>query len=68
MPFGIKNAPSHFQRMMDIGFRRELSEKWVIIYIDDFIIMSNTWEEHIQRIERILQIVINMNMKISLKK
>ena len=69
MPFGIKNAPSHFQRMMDIEFRGELSEKWVIIYIDDIIIMSNTWEEHIQRIDRILKIVIQyMNMKISLKK
>jgi hypothetical protein len=68
MPFGIKNAPSHFQRMMDIEFRRELAEKWVIMYIDDIIIMSNTWEEHLLRIERILKIVINMNMKISLKK
>jgi hypothetical protein len=68
MPFGIKNAPSHFQRMMDIEFRKELDEKWVIIYIDDIIIMSNTWEEHLTRISRILQIVVKMNMKISLKK
>jgi hypothetical protein len=68
MPFGIKNAPSHFQRMMDIEFRRELADKWVIIYIDDIIIMSNTWEEHLHRIERILKIVTNMNMKILLKK
>jgi hypothetical protein len=68
MPFGIKNAPSHFQRMMDIEFGRELAEKWVIIYIDDIIIMSNTWEEHLQRNNRILEIVINMYMKISLKK
>jgi hypothetical protein len=68
MPFGIKNAPSHFQRMMDIEFRRELAEKWVIIYIDDIVIMSNTWEEHLHMIDRILKIVINMNMKISLKK
>ncbi|KAI7959012.1 hypothetical protein MJO28_002803 [Puccinia striiformis f. sp. tritici] len=68
MPFGIKNAPSHFQRMMDIEFRKEIDEKWVIIYIDDIIIMSSTWEEHLVRIDRILQIVISMNMKISLKK
>ncbi|POW21490.1 hypothetical protein PSHT_02381 [Puccinia striiformis] len=65
MPFGIKNAPSHFQRMMDIEFRQEINEKWVIIYIDDIIIMSNSWEEHLTRIDRILKIVINMNMKIS---
>jgi hypothetical protein len=30
--------------------------------------MSNTWEEHLQRLDRILQIVINMNMRIYLKK
>jgi hypothetical protein len=54
--------------MMDIEFRREIAERWVIIYIDDIIIMSNNWEEHLERVERILKRVINMNMKISLKK
>ena len=40
MPFGIKNAPSHFQRMMDTEFHRELREGWLIIYLDDIIIFS----------------------------
>ena len=30
--------------------------------------MSNTWQEHLTRIDRILKVVINMNIKISLKK
>ena len=38
MPFGIKNAPSHFQRMMNSIFTSELSEGWLIVYIDDIII------------------------------
>ncbi|MBW0546513.1 hypothetical protein O181_086228 [Austropuccinia psidii MF-1] len=38
MPFGIKNAPSHYQRMMNTIFPTELSEGWLIIYIDDIII------------------------------
>ncbi|MBW0506710.1 hypothetical protein O181_046425 [Austropuccinia psidii MF-1] len=37
MPCGIKNAPSHFQRMMNEIFPKELSEGWLIIYMDDII-------------------------------
>ncbi|MBW0518698.1 hypothetical protein O181_058413 [Austropuccinia psidii MF-1] len=40
MPFCIKNAPSHYQRMMNTIFPEELSEGWLIIYIDDIIVCS----------------------------
>ncbi|MBW0546882.1 hypothetical protein O181_086597 [Austropuccinia psidii MF-1] len=46
MPFGIKNAPSHYQRMINTIFPHELSEGWLIIYIDDIIICSETWQLH----------------------
>ncbi|MBW0529399.1 hypothetical protein O181_069114 [Austropuccinia psidii MF-1] len=42
MPFGIKNAPSHYQRMMNTIFPHELSEGWLIIYIDYIIICPET--------------------------
>ncbi|MBW0547805.1 hypothetical protein O181_087520 [Austropuccinia psidii MF-1] len=42
MPFGIKNAPSHYQRMMNTIFPTEFSEGWLIIYIDDIIICSDS--------------------------
>ncbi|MBW0468148.1 hypothetical protein O181_007863 [Austropuccinia psidii MF-1] len=38
MPFGIKDAPSHFQRMMDTIFQEEILEGWMVVYIDDIII------------------------------
>ncbi|MBW0482190.1 hypothetical protein O181_021905 [Austropuccinia psidii MF-1] len=38
IPFGIKNAPSHYQRMINTIFPIELSEGWFIIYIDYIII------------------------------
>ncbi|MBW0485078.1 hypothetical protein O181_024793 [Austropuccinia psidii MF-1] len=38
MPFGIKNVPSHFQRMMNKIFLELLSEAWLIIYIDEIIV------------------------------
>ncbi|MBW0573277.1 hypothetical protein O181_112992 [Austropuccinia psidii MF-1] len=48
MPFGIKNAPAHFQRMMDTIFQEEILEGWMVLYIDDIIIYSETWEDHVQ--------------------
>ncbi|MBW0568707.1 hypothetical protein O181_108422 [Austropuccinia psidii MF-1] len=68
MPFGIKNAPSHYQRIMNTIFPEELSELWLIIYIDDIIIFPETWDSHLSRLERVLQKIVQVNMKISLKK
>ncbi|MBW0494602.1 hypothetical protein O181_034317 [Austropuccinia psidii MF-1] len=68
MPFGIKNAPSHYQRMMNTIFPTELSEGWLIIYIDDIIICSDSWSLHLERLSRVLQKVTSVNMKTSLKK
>ncbi|MBW0549241.1 hypothetical protein O181_088956 [Austropuccinia psidii MF-1] len=68
MPFGIKNAPSHYQRMMNTIFPEELSEGWLIIYIDDIKICPETWESHLSRLRRVLQKIVQVNMKISPKK
>ncbi|MBW0575455.1 hypothetical protein O181_115170 [Austropuccinia psidii MF-1] len=68
MPFAIKNAPSHYQRMMNTIFPEELSEGWLIIFIDDIIIFPETWDSHLSRLERVLQKIVQLNIKISLKK
>ncbi|MBW0520962.1 hypothetical protein O181_060677 [Austropuccinia psidii MF-1] len=68
MPFGIKNAPSHYQRTMNNIFPTELSEGWLIIYIDDIIICSDSWSLHLERLAGVLHKVAEVNMKISLKK
>ncbi|MBW0518065.1 hypothetical protein O181_057780 [Austropuccinia psidii MF-1] len=51
MPFGINNAPSHYQRMMNMIFPEGLSEVWLIIYIDDIIIFSETWHTWVSQEE-----------------
>ncbi|MBW0474449.1 hypothetical protein O181_014164 [Austropuccinia psidii MF-1] len=48
MPFGIKIAPAHFQRMMDTIFQEEILEGWLVVYIADIIIDSETLEDHVQ--------------------
>ncbi|MBW0514389.1 hypothetical protein O181_054104 [Austropuccinia psidii MF-1] len=67
MPFGIKNAPSHYQRMMNTIFPGELLEGWLIIYIDDIIVCSENWHSHSSRLERVLQKIVQVNMKTSVK-
>ncbi|MBW0511902.1 hypothetical protein O181_051617 [Austropuccinia psidii MF-1] len=68
MSFGIKHAPSHYQRMMNPIFPEELLEQLFIIYIDDIIVFSDMWEIHLTRQERVLQKIVQVNMRISLKK
>src|SRR5690348_14109464 len=45
MPYGLTNAPATFQRMMDLVL---VGLTWVecLVYMDDIIIFSETWEEH----------------------
>ncbi|MBW0477353.1 hypothetical protein O181_017068 [Austropuccinia psidii MF-1] len=68
MPFGIKNAPAHFQRIMDTIFQVEILKGWMVVYIDDIIIHSETWEYQVQYLDRVLSKCTPINLKISLKK
>ncbi|MBW0515405.1 hypothetical protein O181_055120 [Austropuccinia psidii MF-1] len=68
MPFGIKNAPAHFHRMMDTIFHQEILEGWRGVYIYDIIIYSETWEDHVKYMDRVLSKCTPINLKISLKK
>ncbi|MBW0542241.1 hypothetical protein O181_081956 [Austropuccinia psidii MF-1] len=68
IPFGIKNAPAHFQRMIDTIFQEEIFEGLMVVYIDDIIIYSETWEHHVQYIDRLLSKFTPINPNIPLKK
>ncbi|MBW0544182.1 hypothetical protein O181_083897 [Austropuccinia psidii MF-1] len=67
MPFGIKNEPAHFQKMMDKIFQ-EILEGWMVVYIDDIIIYSETWEDYVHYIDTVLSKCTPINLKISLKR
>jgi len=67
MPFGLCNAPSTFQRLMDKVIKPEY-RKFVESYIDDIIIHSNTWEEHLEQVEKVLQLFIDHDLTVKLSK
>ncbi|MBW0479573.1 hypothetical protein O181_019288 [Austropuccinia psidii MF-1] len=68
MPFGIGNASTHYQRMMNMIFPKELSKGWLKINVDDIIIHTDSWSLHLERLARVLDKATEVNMKISLKK
>ncbi|MEO0683466.1 MAG: reverse transcriptase domain-containing protein [Cyanobacteria bacterium J06649_11] len=54
MPFGLKNSPSTFERVIEHVFTEELWN-FILVYLDDIIIYSQTFEEHLQHIQAALQ-------------
>ncbi|MBW0467152.1 hypothetical protein O181_006867 [Austropuccinia psidii MF-1] len=68
IPFGIKNAPAHFKRIMDNIFEKDIWDGWIVVYIDDIIIHSLKWENNVKYLDRVLGKFTSKNLKISLKK
>lgn len=67
LPFGLKNAPSIFQRAIDDVLREEIG-KSCHVYIDDIIIFSDSEQSHIDHINIILRKLFDANMRVSLEK
>ena len=54
MPFGLTNAPATFQRLMNQLFEGEMW-KFVHIYLDDILIISPNFQEHVTHVEQVLK-------------
>ena len=67
LSFGLKNAPAAFQREMQEILRGYLG-KHVIVYIDDILIMSRTFTEHLELVGAVLGTLCEYGIKIKVEK
>ena len=63
MPMGLVNAGSTFQRLMDLVMSG-LAFEQCLVYLDDIIVFSRTVEDHLERLEAVLQRLIATNLKL----
>ena len=55
LPFGIANAPFLFSRMMSLAFAHFGPKSGLLVYMDDLICCSSTWEGHMTLLENTFQ-------------
>lgn len=52
MPFGLRNAPATFQRLMN-KFKTGLPDIFILVYLDDIIVISSSFVEHINNLRKV---------------
>ena len=67
MPFGLTGAPATFQRLMN-SVMSEFLFNFLLVYLDDLMIFSKTFEEHMQHLERVLKRIGETGLKVNLDK
>jgi len=67
MPFGLCNAPSTFQSMINDVFR-DMLDVGVIAYMDDILIDTETVEEHVALVRQIMERLRKARLGVSIKK
>ena len=67
VPFGLCNAPATFSRLMD-HVLAGLHWETCLFYLDDIIVFSSTWEEHLARLRQVFQRLRHANLKLGADK
>jgi hypothetical protein len=67
MPFGLMNAPGTFQAFVN-DVLREYLDDFVVVYLDDILIYSETLEEHTAQVKKVLQKLADIGINLKLEK
>ena len=64
---GLVNSPATYQRLIE-QIMSGVQYETCLIYLDDIIVYSKTFEDHIQRLDEVLTRISNANLKFAPKK
>ena len=67
VPFRLCNAPATFSRLMD-RVLSGLHWETCLFYLDDIIVFSSTWEEHLARLRQVFEQLRHANLKLGAEK
>jgi hypothetical protein len=67
LPFGLNNAPSTFQRLMDRVLAR-LKWQMCLVYLDDVLVFGRTFDEHQKRLECVLMALVEAGLTLNVSK
>ena len=67
MPFGLKNAGSTYQRLVNMMFADQIG-RTMEVYIDDMLVKSLEVEDHISHLQQAFSTIRKYNMKLNLAK
>lgn len=67
LPFGLVNAPSVFERLVE-RLMAGLNYNCLLIYLDDIIVYSTTFEAHLDNLRDVLERLKKANLKLNPKK
>ena len=67
MPFGLCNAPSTFQHLMQTVLAC-LEGKSCFVYIDDILVCSRTFEEHLQHLRLVFERLREAQLRLKVSK
>lgn len=68
LPFGLKTSPAIFQRILASIIRKHGLQHCCVNYIDDCLIFSNSFEEHVQHIDQLMTAIKEEGFRLKLLK
>lgn len=68
IPFGLKNGPAVFQRVINNILRDLIAEGKLVVYMDDIVVASNDFKEHLKIITEVIRRLRNFGLELNLKK